>query len=460
MLALFQGLALSGQEWRYAGHGERTQWSENIKYPERVSWEYPRPQMLRSRWMSLNGIWNYVVTPRDRDSMPASERKIFVPFPLEAPLSGAGRTILERDALWYTRTFEVPAEWKGSRLLLHFGAVDRECEVLVNGRLAGTHSGGDEEFVMDITSLVTKKGEQRLTLKVRDGIANGPYPISGIWQTVWMEPVNAKAHIDRCVDWPDIDRGVLYVTPQCSGAKKDDILHLYLFDDDNIIADVTFSPGETIEIKIDNPKFWSPSNPHLYDYTVNLLRGKKLLDIVRCYTALRKMDVVEVPSGAKYLSLNGTPFLACGVKDDSWWPDGLCTPPSDAALRNDLLQVRTFGFNAVLRSGASPARWKYWCDVLGLVAISEVPEGVKVEDLPFRPYFNYSSVESATTAFTKALETVNGDCGVLVCTNVVERKGFVSGLMTSDRKAETLDRRGVIAAIQALLQRVGDRCSR
>lgn len=345
-------LGSTAQEWRYAGHAPRTKWSEEIQYPDRVNWEYPRPQMLRSRWMHLNGVWKYVVSPREAETMPPTERKIFVPFPLEAPLSGAGRTILERDALWYSRTFEVPEDWKGETILLHFGAVDRECEVFVNGIKAGSHSGSGG-FTLDITEHLLKKGENALVVKVRDGIKEGSRSVTGIWQTVWLEPVSAKAHIGTCNVKVDANTGTLSVTPVCTGIRKGDRIQIYVFDDDAIIADISMFPGETVAIKIPNVRIWAPGAPALYDFSVNLFRGKKLLDIVRCYAAFRSPGVDNA--------------AARETVDAIWWSDGFCTPPSDEALLSELKGVRSKGPGMVYRTAYPTARTRYWCDVLGII---------------------------------------------------------------------------------------------
>lgn len=343
----------TAQEWRYAGHAPRTRWSEEIKYPDRVNWEYPRPQMLRSRWMHLNGTWKYVVSPCGAETMPPTERRIFVPFPLESPLSGAGRTILERDALWYSRNFEMPEEWKGETILLHFGAVDRECDVFVNGIKAGSHSDAGS-FTLDITECLLKKGENTLVVKVCDGIKDDPRTVTGIWQTVWLEPVSAKAHIDSCRVRADLDAGTLSITPQCTGIRKGDRLQIYVFDDDAIIADVSVLPGETAAIRIPNVRVWAPGAPALYDFSVNLFRGNKLLDIVRCYTLFRSPEC-------------GNNAAASRVVDATWWSDGFCTPPSDEAQLSELKDVRSSGPGTVYRNAYPTARTRYWCDVLGII---------------------------------------------------------------------------------------------
>lgn len=354
-------ILLTAQEWRYAGHGTRTVWTEDLKYPDRVQWEYPRPQMLRSRWCSLNGLWSYVVTPAEQDSMPPTSRIIYVPFPLEAPLSGAGRTVLERDALWYSRTFEVPEDWKGERVILHFGGVESWCEVYVNGKVAGTHSGAGA-FQLDITEFLFRKGEQNLVLKVRDGKASEPGPVTGIWQSVWLEPVSAKARVDSCSTGVDLERGILSITPYCSGVKGSDKLRIYVFDDDKIIADCIINPGETAAVKLQDPKIWTPSEPHLYDFTVNVFRGSRLLDVVRCYTAFR-----TVGPGM----LNGAAFVPSAEIKGRWWSDGLCNAPCDAALRSEIEEVRTLGPNALYRPWAMTPRAQFWCDVLGVMIMPE-----------------------------------------------------------------------------------------
>lgn len=342
----------SAQEWRYAGHAPRSRWSQEIKNPDRANWEYPRPQMLRSRWMHLNGSWKYVVSPRDAETMPPTERRIFVPFPLESPLSGAGRTILERDALWYSRTFVIPDDWKGETILLHFGAVDRECDVFVNGIKAGSHSGSGS-FTLDISDHLVKKGENALVVKVFDGIKEGGRSVTGIWQTVWLEPVNAKARIDSCTVRTDISAGTLSITPVCTGIRKGDRIQIYVFDDDAIIADVSVFPGETAAIRIPGVRIWAPGAPALYDFSVNLFRGSKLLDIVRCYTAFRSPDSGENAAGA--------------TVDAVWWSDGFCTPPSDEALLSELKEVRSKGPGVIYHTAYPTARTRYWCDVLGIM---------------------------------------------------------------------------------------------
>ncbi|MBL9158987.1 MAG: sulfatase-like hydrolase/transferase [Verrucomicrobiales bacterium] len=352
----------------------RTEWGEKVT-PENVWQEYPRPALRRENWTNLNGLWDYAVTPKT-DSAPPLETwdgKILVPFAIEAPLSGVERRFTPEDALWYRRTFEAKKP-EGKHLLLNFEAVDYQCTVWVNDVEVGSNTGGNLPFSFDITDAV-KEGANTLLVRVTDATDTAYQlhgkqvlnprgiwytPVSGIWQTVWMEEV-PMAHLKAVHPRPRLDGTVELV---CSLGGPDLSLPTRV---------VVSLGGKTVfeekgnalpaSLRIENPQPWSPESPTLYD-----LRVEYGEDVIESYFAFRETTVAKDADGHLRLHLNGKPIFHWGTLDQGWWPDGLLTPPSDAAMLSDIEFLKAAGFNTIRKHiKVEPRRYYYHCDRLGMM---------------------------------------------------------------------------------------------
>ncbi len=368
-----------------------TRWAADVR-PDGVLPEYPRPQMERADWLNLNGLWDYAITPKDSPRPAAFEGKILVPFAAESALSGVGRTVGEKNALWYEREFSVPAAWKGKRVLLHFGASDWETTVSLNGRKLGSHKGGYDAFSFDITGALNKKGPQKLTVRVWDPTDRHTQPrgkqvdepggimytaVTGIWQTVWLEPV-PKAYIDSFKITPDIDAGLASLEVSVAGSAEGYSVEASVRDGDSEVARAAGRAGERITLPVKSPKLWSPDAPFLYGLEITLkARGGKA-DSVKGYFGMRKISLGKDKDGITRIMLNNEFLFQFGPLDQGWWPDGLYTAPTDEALRYDIEFTKKLGFNMARKHvKTEPARWYYWCDKLGLLVWQDMPSGDK-----------------------------------------------------------------------------------
>ncbi|MFO7973488.1 MAG: glycoside hydrolase family 2 TIM barrel-domain containing protein [Candidatus Hydrogenedentota bacterium] len=390
---LVLGMYLGGTamaEWKPVEGQLMTRWAETVS-PDNVWPEYPRPQMTRESWQNLNGLWDYAITShRDKHAPNAWEGRILVPFAIESALSGVKKAVLPDQKLWYRRTFTVPADWGDRRVLLHFGAVDWECTVYVNGKYCGRHQGGYDPFSFDITTALNPEGEQELIVAAWDPTDKGYQPrgkqvlepqgiwytaVTGIWQTVWLEPV-PRAHITNLAMTPDIDKSVLRLTVAANGAAADDQVVAVALDGDTKVVGAVGKPGVSFELPLENAKLWSPDSPFLYTLNVSLMRSNQTLDAVESYFGMRKIAVVKDEDGVNRLFLNNEELFQFGPLDQGWWPDGLYTAPSDEALRYDVETTRAMGFNMARKHvKIEPLRWYYHCDQLGLLVWQDMPSG-------------------------------------------------------------------------------------
>ena len=376
-------------QWKPVGDKIKTPWAEKVD-PANVLPEYPRPQMVRSQLVNLNGLWDYAIKPVGAMEPKTMDGKILVPFAVESSLSGVQKGLTEKDELWYRRTFSVPAAWKGSNVLLNFGAVDWKADVFVNDILAGSHTGGFTPFSLDITPYLKAKGEQKLVVRVFDGTDKGYQPrgkqvltpngiwytpVSGIWQTVWIEPV-AKSHISGIKAIPNLDQKNIAVTVAAENCTTGDLVEVKILDKGKLVASATGLPGNPLRLCIAEPKLWSPDSPFLYDMEVSLRQGGKTVDKVDSYTAMRKIGTKRDKGGILRMTLNDKPLFHFGPLDQGWWPDGLFTAPTDEALLFDILKTKELGYNMIRKHvKVEPARWYYHCDREGILVWQDMPSG-------------------------------------------------------------------------------------
>ncbi|MFH1923876.1 MAG: sugar-binding domain-containing protein [Planctomycetota bacterium] len=385
----FLAAACCAADWKPAGGPLLTRWAKEVS-PENVHPEYPRPQMVRQQWLHLNGLWDYAILPADAEEPDRFDGQILVPFAAESALSGVMKPVGKENRLWYRRTVRVPAEWSGQRVLLHFEGVDWETTVWLNGHQVGMHRGGYDPFTFDVTKALSESGPQEIVVSVWDPINEGTQPrgkqvkepggiwytsVTGIWRTVWMEPVPAAsiAGLDMV---PDVDAGVLRLTVETSGAKGSETIRAEAVDGGTTVATADVPVGRTVEIKLAEPKLWSPDSPFLYDVKVSLIRDGNVTDEVESYFGMRKIALDKDASGIVRMMLNGEFVFQHGPLDQGWWPDGLYTAPTDDALRYDLEVLKEMGFNMLRKHvKVAPRRLYYWCDKLGLLVWQDMPNG-------------------------------------------------------------------------------------
>ena len=389
-------------QWNPVGDKIKTSWAERIDV-NNVLPEYPRPIMERADWMNLNGLWDFSILKAGFAEPSTFDGQILVPFPVESSLSGVMKSVGGEDEVWYKRIFEVPAKWKGKNVLLHFGAVDWKAEVWMNGIKIGSHTGGYTPFSFDITPFLNKSASQKLVVKVWDGTDKGFQPrgkqvskpngiwytpVTGIWQTVWMEPVAAKS-IENIQTIPNIDKGMLAVKVATKASTFGDVIEVKVFDGNKEVASAKASTSETLEISVPEAKLWSPESPFLYTMKVNLISNGVVTDQVNSYFAMRKISTKRDQNGIVRLELNNKAYFQFGPLDQGWWPDGLYTAPSDEALKYDIQKTKDFGFNMIRKHvKVEPARWYTHCDQLGILVWQDMPSGDESPQWQHHNYFN------------------------------------------------------------------------
>ncbi|MDP2483561.1 MAG: glycoside hydrolase family 2 TIM barrel-domain containing protein [Candidatus Palauibacterales bacterium] len=385
------GCEASPPEWRPADLALPTRWSSEVS-PDHARPEYPRPAMRRDAWLSLNGLWDYAIAARGTTAPEAWEGRILVPFPVESSLSGVADTVGSERRLWYRRTFVLPAAWAGQRVLLHFEAADWETVVWVNGEEAGSHRGGFDPFSFDITPYLLDSGPQEVRVAVWDPTDSGTQPrgkqvrepggifytsVTGIWGTVWLEPVPG-ASIDRYDASPDPGTGVirLRVDANRAGAADDRPLEaeFTVLAQGHPVATGRAPAGAEISLPIHAPRLWTPADPFLYELDVRLLANGEPVDSVHGEFGMRQVSIGPDSRGMTRLLLNGEPMFQVGTLDQGWWPDGLYTAPTEEALVHDLEMTRVMGFNMLRKHvKVEPRTFYSWCDRMGILVWQDMP---------------------------------------------------------------------------------------
>jgi hypothetical protein len=377
-----------------------TPWTDDVS-PTNALPEYPRPQMKRDRWQNLNGTWQFAEAEVG-ESPPVGqelEERVLVPYPIESALSGIKR---HEDRMWYRRTFNVPDTWRvglpsGQRLILHFDAVDYDSKVWVNGTQVATHRGGYDRFSVDVTDALEGKGPQELIVWAEDLTDATWQPVgkqrrfsdrgifyqgsSGIWRTVWMEPVS-RAHVKELEMTPDLEAEVLRLTTEVSGAEGLRV-EATAYDGRRPVGRAVGPANTELLVPVPKAKLWSPNSPFLYDLRVQVFNAAgERVDNVSSYFGMREIGTARGADGKLRMTLNGKTLFHMSTLDQGFWPDGLNTAPTDEALRWDLEQHKVLGFNTVRKHiKVEPDRWYYHADKLGLLVWQDMPSS-KVGRIP------------------------------------------------------------------------------
>jgi enterochelin esterase-like enzyme len=403
-----------------------TPWAREVS-PASALPEYPRPQMVRQEWQNLNGLWQYAITAKADEKAPVRfDGNILVPYPIESALSGVMKPLRPSERLWYRRTFSIPQKWRDGRILLHFGAVDWEATVFLNGRNLGSHRGGYDPFTFDITGALEKGDQQEIIVSVWDPTdaswqlrgkqtlhpgGSAYTACSGIWQTVWLEPV-PKSSVESLHLVPDVAGGTLTVTLDARTPVGTTKVRVMVSEGGRIVSSATGTLGEEltkgvrenlawykarsiwvttdISVPIKDAKLWTPDSPNLYDVTVQLLGDDdNTLDSVTSYVGMRSIAVGKDEHGVPRPVLNGKPIMLPGALDQGYWPDGVYTAPTDTALRFDIEAAKRLGLLAIRKHlKLEPERYYYWADRLGLLILQDFPSGKDGDpytDLPTSP---------------------------------------------------------------------------
>lgn len=388
-----------------------TRWTQEAMTSDNPFPEYPRPQLQRKDWLSMNGKWDYTGGKQAPDALnpakPASfatvKEKILVPYCPESVLSGIERS--QETNMWYKRSFEVPAAWKGKQVILHFDAVDHNATVFVNGKKAGTHAGGYDSFSFDITPFL-KNGSNELIVAAHDpndgrtpSGKNGPRGdytyTSGIWQSVWLEPV-AVNYIKNIRLTPDLPNKKLRVSVEAGAGT----IMAVAMEGKKIVAETKGQPGKEFDIPLSNPKTWSPENPFLYDLKLTLLdKNGKPADEVTSYFGMRDIRLGKVNGVVRPL-LNDQFVMQVGLLDQGYWPDGILTAPTDEALKFDVEFTKKAGFNLIRKHmKTEPKRFYYWADKLGLLVWQDMPA----------MWYQHEDTARTRSTFRKELKAVMDD---------------------------------------------------
>ena len=379
-----------------------TKWGEQVT-ADNVWKQYPRPSLTRNDWQNLNGEWDYAIRPKGEAAPKKYDGKILVPFPVESQLSGVEKTVGDKNELWYRKSFTVPSSWIAGDVNLNFGGVDWKADVWVNDVYVGGHEGAYSPFSLEISDAL-KSGENVVTVRVYDPTDKGTQPrgkqvsepkgiwytpVTGIWQTVWLEPV-PESNIQKLKITPDVDGNRLIVSGSTS---SDGILLVEVFDKGKKMAEARGITNQPVEVMMPKDvKLWSTENPFIYDLKVSLLKDGKVLDSVGSYAAMRKIGMKRDKEGVIRFTLNDQPIFHFGPLDQGWWPDGLYTPPSYDAMVYDIDKTKDLGFNMIRKHiKVEPELWYEYCDRNGILVWQDMPSGDK--NTKWEPHNYYKSKE-------------------------------------------------------------------
>ena len=403
----FFAIIAFSQNWKPAGDKIKTAWAEKID-PNNPLPEYPRPQLVRDQWQNLNGSWDYAILPKGSNEPSAFDGKILVPYAVESSLSGVQKMVGDKNELWYHRSFNVPATWKNKAVILHFGAVDWKADIWVNDIKVGAHQGGYAPFSLDITPFIVKDKAQKLVVKVWDPTDQGFQPrgkqvnlpkgiwytaVTGIWQTVWLEPVEAS-HVSALKTVPNIDGGNIAVLASTIGTSANDLIEVKVMENGKLIGTGKAVVGQEVTVAVPNAKLWSPESPFLYDMEVSILHNGIATDKLKSYVGMRKISTKADANGIHRMQLNNKDYFQLGPLDQGWWPDGLYTAATDEALLYDIKKTKDLGFNMIRKHvKVEPARWYYHCDREGILVWQDMPSGDANPKWQTRNYFNAQELQ-------------------------------------------------------------------
>ena len=377
--------------WQMAPPPLTTPWTGQVS-PSNALPEYPRPQLTRPSWQNLNGVWQFAgasvggAPPVGQD---LAER-ILVPYPTESALSGIAR---HEDHMWYRRTFTVPEAWQvgqGQRLRINFGAVDHTATVWVNGTEVAEHTGGYTAFSVDVTDALAPSGPQEIVVGVEDRTDETWQPVgkqrdvpdrgifytssSGIWQTVWMEPVAARGHVEDLDMATDVDTDTLTLTVDTGGDASGLTVRAVVGDGDEEVATAEGAPDQPLDVQVPDAELWSPDHPFLYSLDVTVLDGQQEVDQVGSYFGMREIGTARGADGRLRITLNHGILFLMSTLDQGFWPDGIYTAPTDEALRSDVAQTKRLGFNTIRKHvKVEPDRWYHAADTLGVLVWQDMP---------------------------------------------------------------------------------------
>ena len=369
----------------------KTRWAQEVS-AENALPEYPRPSMVRDSFLNLNGNWEYCIN--QAPTTDAYDGTILVPYAPETLLSGVQKIVTPNDFLHYRKVFTLPDGFKKDRVLLHFGAVDQECTVYLNGQEIGSHKGGYNAFSFDITAALAE-GENVLTLTVQDFTEKKPHargkqklvrqgkwaslfytPQSGIWKTVWMESV-ADEYIRKVQITPLYNEESVRVHVFAAGAEK--TAKVSVLDEGRVVAEAEIPVNQDAVVALGECKAWTPDTPHLYDLKV--VYGA---DAVACYFGMREFHVQKDSQGILRFFMNNEPVFFNGVLDQGYWPESLLTPPTEEALKYDIVKLKELGFNMIRKHiKVEPERFYYLCDKIGMFVWQDMPNGGGDYDMLF-----------------------------------------------------------------------------
>lgn len=371
--------------WKIAENPLLTEWAMKVD-PANPWPEYPRPDMTRNKWKNLNGLWDYAITPKD--TRPEKwDGKILVPYPVESALSGVKKRVSDNENLWYRTTFTIPRSWEKEKLLLNFEACDWETKVWIDGKEAGTHKGGYDPFSFEISELTGTGKEHELLVCVWDPTDKGPQPrgkqvtnpggiwytpTTGIWQTVWLEPV-PDSYIESFRVVPDPDKGTFTFKVFATGTNG--TVSVEVTNKGKTAGEGKGGQNTDIVVSIPDPVLWEPGNPFLYDVEITYTAGNTK-DVITSVAGMRKISLGKTDDGFTRMLLNNKFIFQVGPLDQGFWPDGLYTPPTDEAMVYDLIMTKKMGYNMLRKHVKVENRRFYnWCDKIGLLVWQDMPSG-------------------------------------------------------------------------------------